>query len=121
MTQFNVNRAYAALLRIADFKLPVKKAYELYKLTKAVEERYQFAVSEEKKYVDEFGGKINQDGTVSFEDTEKFGAFQDRVAELNEMTVDIEVTPIVLTEKELGDQTISPAEIYNLEGFVTFE
>jgi hypothetical protein len=121
MTQFHVNKAYAALTRLADLKLPVKKAYELYKLSKAIEEHYNFAVSQERKYIDEFSGKINPDGTVSFENTEKFSAFQDKLSNLNEMNVELDITPISLTEKDLGDQTITPAEIYSLEGFVSFE
>lgn len=121
MTQFNVNKAYVVLAKISEFKLPVKKAYEIYKLAKTLEERYRFAVDEEKKYIEEFNGTINNDGTVSFENAEIYGAFQEKLSELNDMQVDIEITPVVLTEKDLGEQTISPSDIYNLEGFVTFE
>lgn len=121
MTQSMINKAYAALVKLVDYKLPVKKAYAIYKLTKSVEEQYQFAVSEEKKYIAEFGGHINPDGTVSFESAEKFGEYQEKALSLNEMEVQLEFTPVVLLEQDIGDQVIAPVDIYNLEGFVSFE
>lgn len=121
MTQFKINKAYGTLVRLAELKLPLKKAYELYKMTKAMEDVYQFAVSEEQKYINEFNGTINPDGTVSFEDATKFGEFQERLAALNDMEVEIDIAPVKLTEADMGDQTITPAEIFSLEGFVCFE
>lgn len=121
MTQFKINKAYSTLVRLAELKLPLKKAYELYKMTKSMEQSYQFAISEEQKYINEFNGTINPDGTVSFEDAIKFGAFQEKLAALNDMEVEIDITPIVLSEKDMGEQPITPAEIFSLEGFVSFE
>lgn len=121
MKQSSINRAYAALVKLVDYKLPVRKAFEIYKLTKAIEAQYQFAVSEERKYIDEFGGKINPDGTVSFETPEKFGAYQEKALALSEMDVEIDFTPVSLSVNDIGEQTISPVDIYNLEGFVSFD
>ena len=121
MTQLNINKAYPALIKLGDYKLPVKKAYEIYKLIKIIDDKYKFAVEEEKKYIKQFNGKINADGSVSFENAESFGQFQERLAELNEMQLDINVSAVVLNEADLGNQTISPTDIFNLEGFVVFE
>lgn len=121
MTQGKINQAYNALAKLVGFQFPVKKAFEIYKLTKIVETQYQFAVSEERKYIEEFGGKINPDGTVSFETPEKFGAYQEKALALSEMDVEIDFTPVSLSEKDIGEQTITPADIYSLEGFVSFD
>ena len=36
------------------------------------------------------------------------------------MEVDIAIDVVKLNEKDLGEQTLSPADIFNLEGFVDF-
>lgn len=121
MTQFQINKAYTALMNLSELRLPVKKARDLYQLTKKVEEYIQFAIQEESKYMDEFGVKRNQDGTCSFESQETFRAFSEKMTELNELNVDWDPTPIVLTDHDIGDQVLSTADILRLEGFVSFE
>lgn len=121
MTQYKINRAYTALTQLINLKLPPKKALGIYKLAKCLEGYYEFALSEERKYINDFNGVICPDGTVSFKDPQEFASCQEKIAELNEMTVDVEFTPVVLQESDLGDQNISPVDIYNLEGLVSFE
>lgn len=121
MTQYKVNKAYPALVRLSECRLPVKKARDLYKMTKRAEEHFRFAVTEEQKYVAEFGGKENSNGTITFESPELFGKFQEKAVELSESVIEWDVDPIVITDSDIGGQTISSSDILNLEGFVTFE
>ena len=96
MIQEKINRAYESLMKLNNFKLPVKKAYAVYKLVQAADNAYQFALSEERKYLDEFHGTLCN------------------------MEVDIAIDVVKLDENDLGEQTLSPADIFNLEGFVDF-
>ena len=48
MIQEKINRAYESLMKLNNFKLPVKKAYAVYKLVQAADNAYQFALSEER-------------------------------------------------------------------------
>lgn len=121
MTQYKVNKAYPALKRLAEFRFPVKKAREIYGVTKRAEEFFQFAVQEENKYITDFHGSFNPDGTITFENQEDFGRFQEKLADLNNSEVEWDCETIVLTEDDIGDQTITPSDIFYLEGFVTFE
>ena len=45
MIQEKINRAYESLMKLNNFKLPVKKAYAVYKLVQAADNAYQFALS----------------------------------------------------------------------------
>lgn len=121
MTQYKVNKAYGALSRLTEFKMPVKKARALYTITKKAEEHFNFAVQEEKKYIAECNGKINDNGSVSFETPELFKEFQEKLMELNESEVDLDIQPLILTDADIGEQSISASDMYALEGFVSFE
>lgn len=121
MTQYEVNKAYPALMRLSEFRLPVKKAYGIYKLMRAVEGAYQFALGEEKKYLVEYGGNIGEDGSIVFATPTDCAMFKDKVEELSNIDTDIEFEKVVLTESDLGEQMLTPGDIYNLEGFVIFD
>ena len=121
MTQEKINKAYPALMRLCGLRLPIKKARKLYASTVKMKEYFDFALSEEQKYVEDFDGTMNPDGTVSFPSPEKFVGFQDRITELNESEVDWEIEPVIITELEVGDQQVSVNDIIDLEGFVIFE
>lgn len=121
MQQDKINKAYKSLGKLVNYSLPLKKARGIYKLIKTVEDAYQFAVNEEKKYISECNGTVNDDNTISFDTPTNRALFQDKIAELNSMDVDIEIESVVLTEQDIGEQKLTPVDIYNLEGFVDFE
>ena len=121
MTQYEINKAYAALMRLSEFRLPVKKARSLYEVTKKAEEHFQFAITEERKYIVEFNGQERPDGTVYFASQEDFGKYQEKIAELNNLEIEWDTNPVTLAESDIGDQTISSSDIHSLEGFVIFE
>jgi hypothetical protein len=121
MKQERINRAYASLIKLNEFKLPVKKAYGIYNLLKAIEEAYRFALAEEQKYLAEYHGTLKEDGSIAFPSSTDCAAFQGKVEEVCNIDVDVEIDIVTLNENDLGSQTITPADIYNLEGFVSFE
>lgn len=120
MKQKDILRAYSSLIALNALKLPVKKAYAIYKLFKTVDTQYQFISNESKKSIDRHSGELNSDGMVKFKDEDECVECKKELNELNDMDVDVEIPPVELSEEDLAGQTISPADIYNLEGFVTF-
>ncbi len=120
MLQEKINRAYGSLVKLKDLRLPVKKAYDIYKLVQAVEGAYQFAFDEQQKYLAEFKGVPSNDGNIVFDTPAECAAFKKKLDELNSVDVDIDIKVVNLTESDLGEQTITPADIFNLEGFVDF-
>ena len=121
MKQKKISKAYPALLQICEYKLPINKARAVYRMMNLMREHFEFALSEEKKSIVEYGGKVNQDGTISFDKQENFGMFCDRMTEINESEIEWSEPPIVLTESEIGNQSISVSDIRSLEGFIIFE
>lgn len=121
MEQSKINKAYPALMRLCELRLPIKKAREVYNLSKRTGQHFEFALAEERKCVDECNGKVNMDGTVSFNNADDYAAFRKRIDELNSSEVDLVISPIVIFESELENQTISPADIHDLEDFVIFD
>ena len=121
MKQNRINKAYPVLAKLSDLKLPIKKARELYGMTKKMSEHFEFALNEEKKYIETYGGTLSENGTISFASPEKFAEFQEKLIELNESEVDWKENAIFLTEEDIGEQTVSVSDLYRLEGFVHFE
>ena len=121
MKQEKINRAYPSLVKLKDVSLPVKKAYAVYKLYSAVEDAYNFALGEEKKYLNEFGGVIVEDGSINFKSAEDCSAFKARFDELINSEIELNIESVTLTESDVEGQKLTPGDIYNLEGFVIFE
>ena len=48
-------------------------------------------------------------------------AFKDKFEELVNSEVELDIDPVTLSENDIGDQMLTPGDIYNLEGFVIFE
>lgn len=121
MKQEKINRAFPSLAKLRDISLPVKKARAIYKLYIAAESAYNFALNEEKKYLSEYNGTLIEDGSINFSSPEECVAFKEKFDELVTSEVDLDIEVVTLTESDLGDQLLTPGDIYNLEGFVTFE
>lgn len=121
MKQEKINRAFPSLMKMRDINLPVKKARAIYKMYVAVEGAYEFALGEEKKYLNEFNGTVSGDGSINFKTTEECMAFKDKFEELVASEVELDIEPVTISESDIGDQMLTPGDIYNLEGFVIFE
>ena len=121
MKQEKINRAFPTLMKLRDINLPVKKARAIYKLYVAVEGAYDFALSEEKKYLNEFNGTVAGDGSINFKTTEECAAFKEKFEELVNSDVELDFEVVTLSDGDIGDQMLTPGDIYNLEGFVLFE
>lgn len=121
MKQSEINKSYNALVRLSQVRLPIKTAFSVYQLVKKIEEPYKFALEEEKKLINKYNAEVKENGIISFSSAEDKGNFQNELQELNQLDHDIEIEPIVIKMEDLGEQTITPSDIFALEGFVEFE
>lgn len=121
MKQSEINKSYNALVRLSQMRLPIKTAFSVYQLVKKMEEPYKFALEEEKKLINKYNAEVKENGIISFSSAEDKGSFQNELQELNQLDHDIEIEPIVIKMEDLGEQTITPSDIFALEGFVEFE
>ena len=121
MKQLEINKSYNALVRLSQVRLPIKTAFSVYQLVKKIEEPYKFALEEEKKLINKYNAEVKENGIISFSSAEDKNSFQNELQELNQLDHDIEIEPIVIKIEDLGEQTITPSDIFALEGFVEFE
>ena len=121
MKQSEINKSYNALVRLSQVRLPIKTAFSVYQLVKKMEEPYKFALEEEKKLINKYNAEVKENGIISFSSAEDKNSFQNELQELNQLDHDIEIEPIVIKMEDLGEQTITPSDIFALEGFVEFE
>lgn len=121
MKQYQINKAYSALGRLANMPLPVRVARDLYMLSKQLDDSYNFELEQEKKLIAKYNGVFTNDGGVTFANSEDANAFGEELTELNNLEVDVEFDPVVIDCDAMGDQKISPFDIACLDGFVFFE
>ena len=121
MKQIDIVKAYTALKRLSGYNLPVRKSYEVFSLTKRLEEFYQFSASEEQKMIDKYGGEMKDGGIVTFPDTETASKYKEEATVLANMEVDLNINKIKLSFDDFGNQTIPPAVLNDLSDVIQFE
>lgn len=119
MTQYQLLQATPMLQKLSQYKLPIKTVYALYNLMKKAEECRAFFVEQEQKLVKEFNGTVNEEGKISFDNQENFKEF---VAKYNELkSLEVDAAAVALKISDLGDQTITVADMAALDGVINFE
>lgn len=131
MKHIDYLNAFNALRKISDYSLPVREAFEVFKLTKALQPAYEFAEKKERQLIEKYGGEFTDDGSVNFvhgddeksrvEGIENMNRCVAELNELNDTEMDFEFEPIKLSYKAMEGQKISANEIMALDGFVIFE
>lgn len=121
ITQIKLLNSYEAISKLVNIKLPFKKSYAIYSLVKEIDEQRAFYAQEEKKLIVESGADVDGKGLISFPDDASQLKFMQARAELNNLEIDLKYEPITLTESDLGDAGIAPADLIQLDGLVLFE
>lgn len=120
MTQKKVIDAYKALQRLSVQPMPIKIAYALHKMRKALNPAMDFQVEQERALLNELQPELIDNGArykfKTLEDAEQWVA---RTNELGEMETDIEIQPVEVIMTD--DISISPDDIDALAGFVEFK
>ncbi len=117
MKQFKVIKAYKALTKLGQQDLPIKLAFDLFKIKQALQPQWDFQVDEETKLA--AGAKVSDDGSVTFESPEAAAAFRQRVNELGDIDVDLKVKPVQIPLSIPG-LTLSMDDVDALDCFVQF-
>ena len=117
MKQFKVIKAYKALTKLGQQDLPIKLAFDLFKIKKALQPQWDFQADEEAKMTT--GAKVNADGSVTFETPEAADAFRQRLRELSDIDVDLKIKPVQIP-LSLPGLTLSMDDVDALDCFVQF-
>ena len=109
-------QAFLTIMAISKRPLNSFAAFKLFKLKKALQDSFEFQREQESKLIEEFEGKMNELGNVSFPDTDKATAFKARQKELDEVEQDIAIDRMMFTLKELPELSIE--QIETLDTFI---
>ena len=120
MKQYQITNAYDILSVMADFKLPTPVSYKLWILARQLEPTQQFIVSEKKKLVGEYNGKIDSNGCVIFDSKDDEAGFVQALTELAETDIVMEIEPVSIPLSCMESINLSIADISKLDGFVIF-
>lgn len=117
MKQSEVIRAYKALAKLGQQNLPIRLAYDLFKLKTALKTQYDFQVAEEKKA--SANATANPDGSITFGTPEEAAAFRQKLMELGDIAVDLKVKPVQIPLSIPG-LTLSMEDVEALDRFILF-
>ena len=117
MKQFKVIKAYKALTKLGQQDLPIKLAFDLFKIKQALQPQWDFQLDEENKLA--ANAKVNADGSVTFDSPETAEAFRQKLKELSDIDVDLKITPARIPLSIPG-LTLSMDDIDALDCFVQF-
>lgn len=118
MTINQILNATSMLQKLVTLPLPPKKAYQVYRTIKHVDEVREFVVSEEKKLIEQYEASIGGDGTLTFASDEQCAAFAQQRATL--LSCEIEFEELELGFDELGSAQFTALEMMALDGVIKF-
>lgn len=116
-TQNKAVNAYIALLKLYRMTLKGKTARDLYMLKSKLEPSWNFQRDEQEKYLQACNGTADENGTLKFNSIEDRDKFDEKVNEIAEVEVELDITPVQI---KCDDVEISGADIEALIGFVDF-
>ena len=111
--------ALPVLQKMMDLKLPMKKAYKVYSLAKAIEDKRQFFIDQERKLIESFGAEILENGNIKFKSAEDQISFSKEHFELLNCELE-DFAAIELSFDDLGDATFTAKDLMALEGVINF-
>lgn len=118
-TQKKAINAYRTIAKLSQQPMNSFTAYKMFKLKKALNDPFEFVSEQEKKFVDEIGGVINDEGRIVFKTVEDSEQYLKKRSELDETECDVNIKKTAFTLNELPD--LSVADMESLDEFVEWE
>ena len=117
MLQSKIVSAYKALTKLSQQDLPIRLAFDLFKIKQLMQPQWDFQIEEETKA--SMSAKQLPGGRLEFPSPEEAEAFRKKIAEIGEMDVELEIkkASIPLT----AEIRLSVEDIEALKDFVEFE
>ena len=117
MKQSAIIKAYKSLGKLGQQDLPIKLAFDLFKIKQALQPQWDFQLDEENKLT--ASAKVNADGSVTFDTPEAAEMFRQKLKDLSDIDVDLKITPARIPLSIPG-LTLSMDDIDALDCFVQF-
>ena len=128
MKLIEILNANEALKKLANSKFnSFKKAYELSKLRKQVDEEVNFYIEEEKKIVEAYASKDEngtpiflEGGRIKLDSVEVKNSFEKDINELRNLEID-KISKVSISPADFKDDIPTPNEILALEVLIDFK
>lgn len=117
MKQSAIIKAYKSICKLGQQDLPIRLAFDLFKIKQMLQPHWDFQVSEEEKA--SAAAKKMPDGSVTFSTKEEADTFRQRLKDLGGIDVELKVKPVRIP-LSLPGLMLSMDDIAALEGFVQF-
>ena len=122
MTQKEMFNAIPTIQKLVGTRLPIKSSYAIFKLAKEIDSQKEFIIGEEKKLIEKYNGKIDEQGRITFEDPSVYENFSKEYANLNNLEVELTTAlPIKIDLNAVSGVNFAPADFLTLEGIINFE
>ena len=122
MTQKQMIDIIPTIQKLVGTNLPVKQAYAIFRLAKEIDEQKDFFITSEKKLIEKYNGTVDENGRITFENSNNFAPFAQEYEDLNNLEVEIkESLPIVIKLDEISGGKLTPTDFFNLDGIINFE
>lgn len=108
--------AYAVLIKTAGILVDIRSARKLFELRKELQKSFEFYSERQNAIVAECGGTIAPDGLISFPEGADSLSYREKIGELNNLELEVNADVIEISEQNLSGYT--PADLWNLDGFV---
>ena len=117
MKQSAIIKAYKSICKLGQQDLPIRLAFDLFKIKQMLQPHWDFQVNEEEKT--SAAAKKMPDGSVTFSTKEEADTFRQRLKDLGGIDVELKVKPVRIP-LSLPGLMLSMDDIAALDGFVQF-
>lgn len=121
MTQKEMINIIPTIQKLVGTNLPIKQAYAVFRLAKEIDEQKDFFITSEKKLIEKYNGIINENGRITFEDSNNFAPFAQEYEELNNLNVELKQQLPIVIKLDSVDCSLTPTDFFNLDGIINFE
>ena len=118
MKQSAIIKAYKSICKLSQLDLPIRLAFDLFKVKMVLQPQWDFQIEEETKAAST--AKPLENGQYEFPTTEGANAFREKMQEIGQIEVDMKF-PKVRIPLSIPGLKLSVEDIEALKDFVTFE
>lgn len=120
MKQGKVNELYKGLKFLSTVNMPIKTAWAVYAAIKKLDPHIEFSMEQEKKVYEETGAQVMDNGMYQFTDVGSRDKFQQKMFEIVDREIDVEIDEINIPLSDVEDAKITPEILSWLSPVVSF-
>ena len=120
LTLRQIQNAAVGLQEFLEAYLPPKKAWQLYQLSKLLNEQNEFFITQQRRILEQYKAEAQPNGYVKFTSPEVSMQAQKDLNELANLEIELDIYPVSLTDEDTKDLRISIATAAALDGLIDF-